>query len=413
MTWSAAHLLSAPHRLGFFAGAAGMAASALWWGLLLLAMTAGLASPPWTVPPPLAHGLVFAFGFMPLFITGFLFTAGPRWLALRGPPARELLAPVLAMAAGWALAVAGFHGHEWLAAAGVALAGVGWATVAWRFAALLRASRERDLVHARAVTTAAAVGVAALALAATGLATAQWPLVRAATLAALWGFLGPVFASVSHRMLPVFDAVTPPALTARWPFGLLAATLAALACTAAFEAAQALWWPLPAAAHAALAAVQAAAALLLLWLARRWARLQNLRNRLLAMLFGGFVWLGVAFALGALSHARVAAFGEEASLGLAPLHALAAGYLGTTLFAMATRVSAGHSGRPVAADDVAWVLYWLAQAAALLRVGSALWSPSAPLLLPLAACAWAAACTGWALRYGRWLGSKAIENRRP
>ncbi|MFO1296053.1 MAG: NnrS family protein [Rubrivivax sp.] len=413
MAWSAAHLLSAPHRLGFFAGAVAMAASALWWAALLLAMTAGLAPPPWTVPPPQAHGLAFTFAYMPLFITGFLFTAGPRWLGQRGPPARELLAPVLAMSAGWCLAVIGFHADERLAAAGVALAGVGWGTVGWRFAAMLRASRESDRVHARVVTAAAVIGLAALVLAAAGLAAGQGPLVRAATLVALWGFLAPVFATVSQRMLPVFDAVTPPSLTARSPFGLLGATLFALACTAAGEAAQALWWPLPAAAHAALAAVQAGAAVLLLWLAWRWARLQNLRNRLLAMLFGGFVWLGIAFSLAALSHARVAAFGEPASLGLAPLHALAAGYLGTTLFAMATRVAAGHAGRPVAADDVAWLLYWLAQAAALLRVASALAPASAPVLLPLAAFAWAAAGTGWALRYGRWLGSKASEARRP
>lgn len=413
MAWSAAHLLSAPHRLGFCAGAAWMAASALWWAALLLAMTAGLAPPPWTVPPPLAHGLVFAFAYMPLFITGFLFTAGPRWLGLRGPPARELLAPVLAMAAGWALAVAGFHGDERLAAAGVALAGGGWAAVWWRFVGLLRASGESERAHARVVAAAAVVGLAALALAAAGLATGRWPLVRAATLAALWGFLAPVFATVSHRMLPVFDAVTPPSLAARWPLGLLAAMLAAMACTAAGEAAQALWWPLPAAAHAALACVQGAAAALLVWLAWRWARLQSLRNRLLAMLYGGFVWLGVAFALAALSHARIAVFGEGASLGPAPLHALAAGYLGTTLFAMATRVSAGHAGRPVAADDVAWALYWLAQAAAALRVGSALWPASASALVPLAAVAWVAACIGWALRYGRWLGSKSPPSRRP
>jgi len=38
-------------------------------------------------------------------------------------------------------------------------------------------------------------------------------------------------------------------------------------------------------------------------------------------------------------------------LGLAPMHALSMGYLGATLIAMITRVAAGHSGRPLAADD--------------------------------------------------------------
>ena len=59
------------------------------------------------------------------------------------------------------------------------------------------------------------------------------------------------------------------------------------------------------------------------------------------------------------------------TLGLAPLHALTAGYLGATLLAMVTRVAAGHSGRPLAADGLAWGLYWTLQTAAMLRVGAA------------------------------------------
>ena len=51
--WRAAWLLAAPHRLGFFAAALMLAASALWWCAVLLARACGLA-PPWAVPPPAA-----------------------------------------------------------------------------------------------------------------------------------------------------------------------------------------------------------------------------------------------------------------------------------------------------------------------------------------------------------------------
>ena len=44
------------------------------------------------------------------------------------------------------------------------------------------------------------------------------------------------------------------------------------------------------------------------------------------------------------------------------------GYLGCTLIAMITRVASGHSGRPLAADNLAWTLYWGVQAATLLRL---------------------------------------------
>jgi uncharacterized protein involved in response to NO len=212
-------------------------------------------------------------------------------------------------------------------------------------------------------------------------------------------------------MIPFFTASAMPALDAWRPFWLLGTMLAALWFTAVGEVAQALAWPLPPAAHALLAAVQAPAAALLLWLALRWGLVQSLAIRLLAMLHAGFLWLGVAMALAAASHIRTALFGEAASLGLAPLHALAMGYLGATLVAMATRVVAGHSGRPLAADNIAWAIYWVLQAAVVLRLAAAL-RPGLPgEVLMLAVLAWAAACAGWAWRYGRWLGRPRIDGR--
>jgi uncharacterized protein involved in response to NO len=157
--------------------------------------------------------------------------------------------------------------------------------------------------------------------------------------------------------------------------------------------------------------VQGPAALLVLWLALRWGLLHSLRQRLLAMLHGGFVWLGVALALAAVSHMVSAWGGDGAGFGLAPLHALTMGYLGATLVAMITRVAAGHSGRPLAADNLVWGLYLVLQAAAVLRVLAALWPalPMAPTLL--AALAWAVACAGWAGRYGDWLGRPRADGR--
>jgi uncharacterized protein involved in response to NO len=138
---------------------------------------------------------------------------------------------------------------------------------------------------------------------------------------------------------------------------------------------------------------------------------QSLRIRLLAMLHGGFLWLGIALALAALSHALMALTEGEMSLGLAPLHALTMGYLGATMFAMITRVSAGHSGRPLAADDLAFGLYGVLQAAVLLRVIGAIATLAGTALLLLAAGLWALAAAGWALRYGSWFGRPRIDGR--
>jgi uncharacterized protein involved in response to NO len=406
--WRPARLLTAPHRLGFFSAALVLAGSALWWALVLAARQAGVEL-PWAVPAPLAHGLLMAMGAMPLFIVGFLFTAGPRWLGLPDVPTRRLSAPVAAMLAGWALAVAGFHLQAVLAAAGVALVAGGWSLIVLRFVGLLRASQAADRLHASVVAAAGAVGALALWAAALSLAGDQATGLRVATALALWGCLAPIFATVSHRMIPFFTASALPFLDAWRPNWLLWLMLGILGACGAGAVAELLWWPLPAALRWAQAGFEAGAALALLWLARRWGLVQSLKIRLLAMLHGGFVWFGLALALAAVSHALLAAGG--AGLGLAPLHALSMGYLGSTLIAMITRVAAGHSGRPLAADNLAWALYWLLQAATLLRIAAALWPAAQGPLVLLAITAWALATNGWAWRYGSWLGRPRADGR--
>lgn len=377
---------------------------------MLLARQAGLLL-PWAVPPALAHGLWLSMGFMPLFIVGFLFIAGPRWLALPDVPAQRLVGPVLAMLSGWATALVGFHAQALLAALGVALVAAGWSAMVLRFVGLLRQSRAPDRLHARVIAVAIGIGALALWAAAWGLARGQADTVRVATQLALWGCLAPAFWTVSHRMLPFFTASALPLLDSWRPNWLLWTVLAVLGLSGAGAVADLLWWPPPVALRWVQAAVEAPAAALLLWLAVRWGLVQSLKIRLLAMLHGGFVWLGLALALAAVSHALQASGAAAAGLGLAPTHALTMGYLGATLIAMITRVAAGHSGRPLAADDLAWALYWTLQAAALLRLGAALWpAAQAPLLL-LAVAAWALATTGWAWRYGGWLGRPRIDGR--
>lgn len=340
--WRPARLLSAPHRLGFFAAAVLLATTGLWWCLVLVARYAAWPL-PWAVPAPLAHGLVMALSFMPLFIVGFLFTAGPKWLALPDVPASSLLRPVLALSLGWCAALLGFHLSAALSALGIAAAAWAWAGLMGRFGRLVRASPARDRLHAGAVAIAGLVGALAMAAAALAVALGQVPLARAAAQLALWGFLAPTFTIVSHRMLPFFTAGVLPFLEAWRPNGLLAAMLAALGVTAVGAMLEALG---PAALSPALRlmllAVQLPAACLVLWLAVRWGLLHSLRTRLLAMLHLGFVWLGVSLGLAALSHARVLWMGEQASLGLAPLHALTMGFLGGTLIAMTTQIGRAH-----------------------------------------------------------------------
>ena len=139
-SWRFAWLLAAPHRLGFFAGALMMSVSALWWAALLFSQAMGHA-PQMALAPTLAHALLMALSFTPLFISGFLFTAGPKWLGLGEVSARSLQPAVVLMLLGWLLTIIGFHWHTLLASAGVGLVTAGWTRLCLKFIALLRQSR--------------------------------------------------------------------------------------------------------------------------------------------------------------------------------------------------------------------------------------------------------------------------------
>ena len=350
-------------------------------------------------------------GFMPLFFAGFLFTAGPKWLGQPEVTARSICVPVTLMLIGWGITLAGFHLQTLVAGAGLVLVALGWGRLCLRFVALVRGSTVPDRVHPSLVAIVCCIGAVALWVAALAMLLQQELLLRSATQVALWCFVAPVFAVVSHRMIPFFSVSALPLLDAWRPLWLLWLMVSVLWLQAPLAVAELWWWPLPAGVRWAQAALEAPAAALLLWLAVRWGIVQSLKIRLLAMLHGGFMWLGLALALAAISHTLMALTGGALSLGLAPLHALTMGYLGATLLAMATRVSSGHSGRPHAADAKVWFLYWILQTAVLLRVSAALWPAWATPLTLLAVLAWSVATVGWAFRYGRWFGRPRVDGR--
>ncbi len=405
--WHPRWLLEAPHRLAFFAGALVLAGSGLWWAAVLL------VGPhvPWQLPPGTAHGLLMGFGFMPCFFAGFLFTAGPKWLARPAVPASTLRLPLVAGLLGWPVFVVGAHLHAPLAAGGLALAATGFGLITWRFHTLVRASTVADRTHPRLVLTGCAIGTLLLASAAVALALGHIAGVRAALHAGLWACMTLVFVSVVHRMLPFFSTVAVPWLDAWRPLWLLWVLVAAVGVEAPLAAVDALGLAVPPVLRWAQAGLEAMCAGWLLYLALRWVGVKRPSIRLLVMLYLGFVWLGVAFALAAVSHALHAASGGVWHLGLAPLHALMAGFFGSLLFAMVGRVSAGHSGHAVAADNTLWRLFWLLQCAVLARVVAALWPGGAGVLLPVAALAWAAAAGLWALRYSCWYGRPPADGR--
>lgn len=411
--WRARYLLLAPHRLGFFLAMLLLMSSGAWWALVQLdRISAGLAL-PYALSPSLVHAAVMTFGFIPLFFSGFLFTAGPKWLDVPPPEVRQLMAPLLLQATGWALWLAGAHLHALLAQAGLVLAWAGlvWAT-AW-FWRLIRRSQAPDQLHARTVGVACLVGCLSLAGLLAGVALQAHDVARASVLTGLWGFVLVVYVAVAHRMIPFFTSSAMPLVAVWRPFWALGLMLG----VAAFEVA-AVWVELNGPLQGSLGGawllarglLELAAGAMLLWLAVVWGLVQSLKNRLLAMLHIGFVWFGLALALGGLSQLLGWLQGAPV-LALGGLHALTMGCLASLMFAMVTRVSCGHSGRALVADRLVWTLFWLLQAATVLRIAAAAPSALGVWLLLLAALIWAGVMAVWGVRLAGWYGRLRADGR--
>jgi uncharacterized protein involved in response to NO len=388
-------LLAAPHRLYFFLGMLGIGTASVWWLVQLAARTLGH---PITLelPPAWMHGWLMSNAFLPFFMFGFLFTAGPKWLNVIAPSARAVLMPgVLALAA-FMLALIGAHGSLPLVAAGALLLAAAWSVLLARFYRLICASRIKDQVHARLVLAAFTPGVLAHVAFAAGALRLDPRWIHSAEMLTIWFFVAPVFVTVAHRLIPFFTANVVPLLDAWRPLWLLWTFLAIVVGHGVLPVIAILS---PSAFIGVLrVAFDAAGAALLAFVAWRWGVVQSLRNRLLAMLHLGFLWLAIALALYAWNTAMLLAGVPQASLGPAPLHALTMGFFGSTMLAMVARVTAGHSGRALVADGFTWLLYWMLQAAVLARLGVDAFPSQSPWLTLAAIVLWCVALLPFAVR---------------
>ena len=409
-SWRARYLLLAPHRLGFFLAMGVLVAAAAWWVLVQLDRMTGALALTYALSPSLVHGAVMTFGFIPLFFSGFLFTAGPKWLGVRPLETGRLLAPMLLQAAGWLLWLLGAHLNADLAIAALAPVWTGLAWMTLLFWQLIGRGQAQDRLHALTIGTGCIVGCLSLAGLALSLALGAPAAALACVFTGLWGFVLVVYVSVAHRMIPFFTSSAVPLMRAWHPSWVLWLMLA----VAAGEVA-AVWAEWGGLSHGSAGMLvrgvfELAAGGLLLWLALAWGLVKSLQHRLLAMLHIGFLWLGLALVLGGVT--QLMGWAQAAPvLSLGALHALTMGCLASLMLAMVTRVSCGHSGRALVADRLVWSLFWLLQAATLLRIAGAAQTVFAGWLLLAAALLWAGVMAVWGLRLGGWYGRLRADGR--
>lgn len=113
-----------------------------------------------------------------------------------------------------------------------------------------------------------------------------------------------------------------------------------------------------------------------------WRGWQTRRNPLLLILHLGYAWLPLGYLLLAL-HAAGFGIGHSAAL-----HAFGAGAMGTMILAVMTRVTLGHTGRPLDVGGTTIILYGCILAAGLTRLAASLHPPAYNALLGLSGLLW-------------------------
>ncbi|MEI2695153.1 MAG: NnrS family protein [Saprospiraceae bacterium] len=135
-------LFAAPHRVMFLAGTIQALLVMGFWSLDLGGRHAGLwPTPPWPLlesfPAFLLHAVLLSLGVFPLFIFGFILTAGPRWQGAEDSTRRDFIPAFLLLACGWLLVWVALVLPQ-LLVAGLALALGGWIAVALTLTRLAR-----------------------------------------------------------------------------------------------------------------------------------------------------------------------------------------------------------------------------------------------------------------------------------
>lgn len=373
---------SAPHRVMFAGGAVQILAAMLFWACVLAGRYFGLHALvlPW--PPAWIHAGLMVFGIFPWFMFGFLMTALPKWMAAGPLTFRQYVPPFLLLAAGWCL----FYAALFLPAlgpVGLSLVAAGWLWGAYSLAEATRGSLN-DRRHAFAVLVALVIGALAVLAYAVALARVDADWFRVAEQAGLWGCLAPVFFIVLHRMLPFFTgSVVRPyqPYQPMWALWLMLGALAGHGLLAMVGANAWRWVPDVLAAGVAL------------HLSSRWGLKAALKVPMVGMLHLGALWLGAAMTLFALQ--SFLAFVGVAWGGLLPLHSLGIGFFASIMVGMSTRVTLGHSGRPIGEDRWAWKLFRALQVVVALRLAGEF----AGTLNFFAALGWLAVFGLWASHY--------------
>ncbi|HEY9033454.1 MAG TPA: NnrS family protein, partial [Pseudomonadales bacterium] len=291
-----------------------------------------------------------------------------------------------------------------LLATGLGIFLFGWALGQWGLYQVYRSAPAQNKFYERILNLALLCGWLSASGFLLWIITDDWNYVNVSLKAGIWLFLLPVLFTVSHRMLPFFSSSVIRDYKIVQPGWSIPVFVAGCVAHLLLELNYLQQW---------LFIVDLPLALLAWYHSISWKLLQSFQDRLLAVLHIGFLWLAIGMSLYSLQSLYLLSSGELI-LGRAPLHALTIGFITSMLIAMASRVSLGHSGRQLVADNITWLIFLGLQAVAMLRILAEINPLNSLLGLSLnviAALLWVLVLGSWVVRYGPIYLSARIDGR--
>ncbi len=372
----------------FFAGATAVILSMLWWACVLANGYFGwshLPLPP--VPAGWAHAVLTQYGMLPMFMFGFLLTVFPRWMLQPALQARHYIPVFVGMFGGYVLSHAGLVLASWvLLMCGLTLMLLGWCIGLFSLIRVVLRHPGWDQ-HAISCVVALTLGACGLSAFIAFAAGAPWQFAETAIKLGTFGLLLPIYFTVCHRMIPFFSAAVVPEYRVVKPGWSLTLLWLLLLAHLAFELSHRHQW---------LWLADTPLAVFFAWHWLAWQPWKAMKPGLLAALHLAAVWLPIALTLYAVQ-SLIYFLNDHYVLGRAPVHALTIGFFGSMLVAMVTRVTQGHSGRPLEMGRIPWLCFGLLQIVVVLRIYAET-AHNAALWLLIAAVGWLLAFLPWAVR---------------
>lgn len=383
-------LAAAPHRLMFFAGATNVVLAMIWWSAWIIGsrwpQLFTMTYPP--VFPGWGHAFVMLYQMLPSFFFGFLLTTFPKWTSQPEVARRQFVPIGATLIAGQVATLVGLLGFHGVIVAGVALTAFGW-TVALVILTAIVLREEGRTWHARSCVAALVLGYLGIIAFGAFLLGASPTWAPISIKVGSFGMALMVFFTVAHRMFPFFASNVVVGYKPWRPMWMLLAVWTGVLLHLVLALAKLFAWLWIA--DAALLVLTAFA-----WW-RWWPR--GTKPGLLSVLFLSLAWLPIAMALYTADDIAFATTGAF-ELGRAPAHALFVGFFGSALVAMVTRVTQGHSGRPLVMPKTAWFAFIAIQVVALVRIAGDL-TRDPYMWFAIAALGWLVAFAPWIARIGR------------